>query len=73
MVCQNNLIPVLEFNFNCKSLIVGYDIEMIIFPFLVDNYAFFHQDGYAIFGAYKSVTFVYVITWNVLLRARISI
>ena len=28
---QNNLIPVLEFNFDWKSLIVGYDIEMIIF------------------------------------------
>ena len=44
---QNNLIPVLEFNFYCKSLVVGYDIEMFIFPFLVNNNAFFHQDGYA--------------------------
>ena len=41
---QNNPIPVLEFDFNCKSHIVGYDIEMFIFPFLVYNDAFFDQD-----------------------------
>ena len=38
---QNNLILVLKFNFYCKSLVVGYDIEMFIFPFLVYNDAFF--------------------------------
>ena len=52
---QNNLIPVSELNFDCNSLIVGNDIEMVIFPFLVDNDTFFHQDGYATFGAYWSV------------------
>ena len=46
------LIPVLKFNFYCKSLVVGYDIEMFIFPFLVYNYAFFYQDGYSTLGAY---------------------
>ena len=40
---QNNLLSVSEFNFDCKSLVVGYDFETFIFPFLVGNYAFFHQ------------------------------
>ena len=45
MVAKVTFSPVLEFNFDCKSLNVGYDIEMFVFPFLVDNDAFFHQDG----------------------------
>ena len=49
--CQNNLFPVLEFNFDWKSLVVGYDIEIFIYPSLVDNDAFFHQDGYVTFDA----------------------
>ena len=35
------LTPVLEINFDSKSLVVSYDIEMLIFPFLVHNNAFF--------------------------------
>ena len=35
------LTPVLEINFDSKSLVVSYDIEMLIFPFLVYNNAFF--------------------------------
>ena len=61
---QNNLIPVLEFKFNCKSLVVGYDIEMFVFPFLLYDDALFYQDGYTTFGAYQSV---------ISFRARISI
>ena len=33
-------IPVLEFNFNSQCLVVGYDIETVIFLFLVYNDAF---------------------------------
>ena len=52
MVAKITFFPALELNFDCKSLVVGYDIEMFIFLFLVDNDAFFHQDGYATFDAY---------------------
>ena len=52
MVDKITLFPFLEFDFNCKSLIVVYDIEMIIFPFMIYNDAFFHQDGYSTLGAY---------------------
>ena len=54
----------MEFDFNCKSLVIGYDIEIFVFPFLVYNNDFFHQDGHAIFDAYLSFVFVYVITWK---------
>ena len=43
MVAKITLSSVLDIDFDCKSLVVGYDIEIFIFPFLVDNDAFFHQ------------------------------
>ena len=35
------LFSVLEFNFDCKSLVVCCDIAIFVFPFLVDNDVFF--------------------------------
>ena len=37
MVVKINLFFILEFIFDCKSLVVTYDIEKFVFPFLVTN------------------------------------
>ena len=43
--CQSEVLVIGKFKFDCQGFVVGYDIEITISKFFVDNKALFYKEG----------------------------